>query len=70
MAEMRCFFSLLVDGSATEVQPQISGRGRTDQRRQNNAFLGMIHKGNTTLLLACAGELINGRVTTLLLSAD
>ncbi len=33
-------------------------------------FLGMIDGGNTTLLLACAGGLINGRVTTLLLSAD
>ncbi len=33
-------------------------------------FLGMINGGNTTLLLACAGELINGRVTTLLLMAD
>ncbi len=33
-------------------------------------FLGMINGGNMTLLLACAGGLINGRVTTLLLSAD
>jgi hypothetical protein len=33
-------------------------------------FLGMIDGGNTTLLLACTGGLINGRVTTLLLSAD
>jgi hypothetical protein len=33
-------------------------------------FLGMIAGGNTTLLLACAGGLINGRVMTLLLLAD
>ncbi len=33
-------------------------------------FLGMIDGGNTMLLLACAGGLINGRVMTLLLSAD
>jgi hypothetical protein len=32
-------------------------------------FLGMINGGNTTLLLAGAGELINVRDTTLLLSA-
>ncbi len=33
-------------------------------------FLGMIDGGDTTLLLACAGGLIDGRVTMLLLSAD
>ncbi len=33
-------------------------------------FLGMIDRGNATLLLACMGGLINGRVTLLLLSAD
>ncbi len=33
-------------------------------------FLGMIDRGNTMLLLACAGGLINGRVMMLLLSAD
>jgi hypothetical protein len=33
-------------------------------------FLGMIDGGNTMLLLACAGGLINGRVMTLLLLAD
>jgi hypothetical protein len=32
-------------------------------------FLGMIDGGNTTLLLADVGGLINGRDTTLLLSA-
>jgi hypothetical protein len=32
-------------------------------------FLGMIDGGNMTLLLAGAGGLINGRDTTLLLSA-
>jgi hypothetical protein len=32
-------------------------------------FLGMIDSGNMTLLLAGAGGLINGRDTTLLLSA-
>jgi hypothetical protein len=32
-------------------------------------FLGMIDGGNTTLLLAGAGGLINGRDMTLLLSA-
>jgi hypothetical protein len=32
-------------------------------------FLGMIDGGNTTLLLAGAGGLINGRDTTLLLLA-
>ncbi len=32
-------------------------------------FLGMIDGGNTTLLLASAGELIDGRDTMLLLSA-
>ncbi len=33
-------------------------------------FLGMIDGGDLTLLLACAGGLINGRATMLLLSAD
>jgi hypothetical protein len=33
-------------------------------------FLGMIDGGDTTLLLACVGGLIDGRVTMLLLSAD
>jgi hypothetical protein len=32
-------------------------------------FLGMINDGNTTLLLAGVGGLINGRDMTLLLSA-
>ncbi len=44
--------------------------GRTDQRRQHDAFfLGMIDGGNTMLLLAGAGGLIDGRDTMLLLSA-
>ncbi len=38
MAEMWCFFSQLVDSSATEVRRQISGRGWADWRQQNNAF--------------------------------
>ncbi len=33
-------------------------------------FFRMIDGGDTTLLLACTGGLINGRVTTLLLFAD
>ena len=39
-------------------------------RNKTMLFLGMINGGNTTLLLACAGGLINGRVTMLLLLAD
>ncbi len=38
MAETWCFFSQLVEGSATEVRRQISGHGRTDWRRRNDAF--------------------------------
>ncbi len=38
MEETWCFFSRLVNGSATEVQWQISGRGWTDRQRRNNAF--------------------------------
>jgi hypothetical protein len=37
MAEMRCFFSRLVDDLATEVQWQISMRGQTDRWRQHDA---------------------------------
>ncbi len=125
---MQRFFFWLVDGSATEVQRQISGRGQTDRWRQNDdfswndqgrrhdatssvrgwtdqwqshdtsslgwltvwlvtcggesscegglidgsktlLFLGMINGGNTTLLLAVAGGMIDGRDTALLLSA-
>ncbi len=69
MAETRLFFSWLVDGLASYVLQQVSVRGRTDQRRQHNAFLGMIEGGNTTLLLAGGGGLINGRDMMLLLSA-
>ncbi len=36
--ETRCFFSRLVDGSAIEVQWQISGRRWTDWWRQTDAF--------------------------------
>ncbi len=38
MAETQCFFSWLVNGSATEVRRQISGHEPTDRRRQNDAF--------------------------------
>ena len=47
-----------------------AGAGRLIDGDEMMLFLGMIDGGNTTLLLACAGGLINGRVTTLLLSAD
>ncbi len=44
--------------------------GELINRDKTMIFLGMIDGGNTMLLLACAGGLINGRVMTLLLSAD
>ncbi len=128
MGDMQCFFSLLVDNLATEVQLQISGckqtdqwwqhddfswydwwqqhnatssgRRWTDQRQRHDSsslswltvwlvmcdgksacagglidggnmmlFLGMINSGNTTLLLAGMGGLIDGKDTTLLLLA-
>ena len=63
MAETWCFFSQLVDGLASYVQQRVSMRGRTDH------FLGMIDGSNTTILLAGADGLINGRDMMLLLSA-
>jgi len=47
-----------------------AGPGRLINGDKTMLFFGMIDGGNTTLLLACAGGLINSRVTTLLLSAD
>jgi hypothetical protein len=46
------------------------GAGRLINGDEMMLFLGMINGGDTTLLLACAGGLIDGRVTMLLLSAD
>ncbi len=44
--------------------------GRLIDGDKTMLFLGMIDGGNMMLLLACAGGLINGRVTMLLLLAD
>ena len=47
-----------------------AGVGGLINRDKTMLFLGMIDGGDTTLLLVCAGGLIDGRVTMLLLSAD
>jgi hypothetical protein len=47
-----------------------AGVGGLINRDKMMLFLGMINRGDMTLLLACAGGLINGRVTMLLLLAD
>ncbi len=47
-----------------------AGMGRLIDGDETMLFLGMIDGGDTILLLLCAGGLINGRVTMLLLSAD
>jgi hypothetical protein len=47
-----------------------AGVGRLIDGDETMLFLGMIDEGDTTLLLACAGGLINGRVMMLLLSAN
>ncbi len=47
-----------------------AGAGGLIDGDETMLFLGMIDGGNTTLLLGCVSGLINGRVTTLLLSAD
>jgi hypothetical protein len=47
-----------------------AGAGGLIDGDETMLFLRMIDGGNTALLLACAGVLINGRVTTLLLLAD
>ncbi len=47
-----------------------AGTGGLIDRDEMMLFLEMIDGGNMTLLLACVGGLINGRITTLLLSAD
>jgi hypothetical protein len=54
---------LRCDGKSTNAGGLINGD-------KTMVFLEMINRGNTMLLLACAGGLINGRVTTLLLLAD
>jgi hypothetical protein len=69
MAESRCFFSWLIIGLASYVQRRVGVRGRTDRRRQNNVFFGMIDGGNTMLLLPVASGMIDGRNTVLLLLA-
>ncbi len=38
MAESQRFFSWMIDGLASYVRQQVGMQGRTDQRRQNNAF--------------------------------
>jgi hypothetical protein len=47
-----------------------AGVGRLIGGDKTMFFLQLINGGNTTLLLACAGGLINGRVTMLLLLAN
>ena len=47
-----------------------AGMGRLIDGDKTMLFLGLIDGLDTALLLACAGGLINGRVMTLLLSAD
>ena len=49
---------------------KLACEGRLIDGGKTVLFLGMIEGGNTTLLLVCAGGLINDRVTTLLLMAD
>jgi hypothetical protein len=46
------------------------GTGRLIDGDKTMLFLEMIDGGDTTLLLACMGGLINGRVMMLLLLAD
>ncbi len=47
-----------------------AGAGRLNDGNKTMLFLGVIDGGDTMLLLACVGGLINGRVMMLLLLAD
>ncbi len=47
-----------------------AGAGKLIDVDKMMLFLGMINEGNTMLLLAFMGGLINGRVMMLLLSAE